>query len=324
MQASLPSELIEVFERAVTTEYVTLDARGRPVAWPVTPFLHADEGCIDVTTPLGEPEPADEADRNPHVALLFSDPAGSGLARPPMVLVQGTARVDDRDLRANRERYGRDARTKAPRTWEPPLPEALKRALACYFSRIYVHVRPERIYVWPDADVGVEPTLYDARMEEVRSGHNEEPEVDHAPPEGGGPSWDRRLEELGREHPTAALCVAGPDGFPFAVRVPVRPDRGAGMVRVETEPVGVPLEPGLASLCVHAPASGLRRRRSFQLHGDLVRDARGWGVAPRRVVGASDPPAGTALDRGRAELRAALRFRRTAKVEAHRRTERSG
>jgi hypothetical protein len=77
-----------------------------------------------VTTGLGYPKKADDAARNPKVALLFSDPTGSGLEAPPAVLVQGTAAVDDRDLEANRERYGRESAEKLPAVPDmlPPRP----------------------------------------------------------------------------------------------------------------------------------------------------------------------------------------------------------
>src|SRR4051794_38065260 len=91
MTATLPGQLREVFSRFITTEYVTVDRRGQPIAWPVTPYHHPEEGCIDVTTGLGYPKKARDAEANPQVALLFSDPLGSGLADAPMVLGQGTA-----------------------------------------------------------------------------------------------------------------------------------------------------------------------------------------------------------------------------------------
>ena len=98
----------EAFERFITCEYTTIDARRQPIVWPVTPY-YADGGpAIDVTTGLGYPKKANDARRNPHVALLFSDPTGSGVTSGLQVLVQGTAEVDDRDLAANRERYWRD------------------------------------------------------------------------------------------------------------------------------------------------------------------------------------------------------------------------
>ncbi len=76
--------------------------------------------CIDVA---GDP-PAVE---DPHVALLFADDG-------PMVLVQGTAQVED-----------------------------------------VLHVRPERVYAWASDDPDAEPRLFDAHLEEVRSGPNEGP-----------------------------------------------------------------------------------------------------------------------------------------------------
>src|SRR4051812_6037327 len=55
-----------------------------------------------------------------------------------------------------------------------------------------LRVRPERVYAWDDADA--EPRLFDAHLEEVRSGRNEEPEVPHAAPAGGRGHWDFRLD----------------------------------------------------------------------------------------------------------------------------------
>ncbi len=227
MTTSLPGELLEVFERSRTAEYVTIDAHGQPVVWPVTPAYHAAKGCIDVAR---ADERADDSRANPHVALLFCDPPGE--APPPLVLVQGIAQVD--------------ADT--------------------------IHVRPERIYVWPRADLDEEPELYDAHVDEVRSAHNQEPEVGHAAPEGGRPEWDARLDELD----DGVLAFVGPDGFPFAVRAPVQADGKAGVVWVEADPVGAPIEPGLACLCAH----------DGRLHalGDLDEEQGRWVLRPHRVA----------------------------------------
>ena len=228
MPSTLPTELQQAAERYLTSEFVTIDAIGRPIVWPVTPYFRADEGCIDVTTGVGYPKKADDAARNPHVALLFSDPTGSGMAGAPMVLVQGTARVDDTDLDANRERYEREMAEKLPALHALAPTGALKRFFSWYYDRIYLHVRPERVYVWAGAALDAEPTLYDAHVEEVRSGHNEEPEEGHVPPEGGLDVWDTRLDRLGREDATAVLAIVGPDGFPFG---PCPGPRGCRRVR---------------------------------------------------------------------------------------------
>ena len=211
MSASLPGELLEVFERSVTGELVTIDEHGHPLAWPVSPALRADAGCIEVG-PM--------AAHDPHVALLLCDDER-------MVLIQGTAQG--------------------------------------------VRVRPERVYAWPGASPDAEPLLYDWHVEEVRSAHNEEPEIGHAAPEGGPTaSWDDVLDELS---PAAALGFMGPDGFPFAVRVPVRADRDACVVRIASDPVGAPIEPGPA--CLSA--------RSVHVLGDLVEEHGVWVLQPHRL-----------------------------------------
>ena len=221
MTASLPSDVQAVFDRFITTELTTVDRAGQPITWPVTPYYRAGDPCIDVTTGLGYPKKADDARANPFVSLLFSDPTGSGLDDPPMVLVQGSAEVDDHDLEANRERYTRESVEKLPgiARWDPPDP--VKRFLSWYFTRIYIHVRPERVYVWEDART--EPQLFDAHMEEVRSGHSRSPTGSTQLPR-AGEHVAPRLQELGTSHATAVLSIVSPDGFPFAIRAPVQVD----------------------------------------------------------------------------------------------------
>ena len=139
------------------------------------PLLPGWGGTVDITTGLGYPKKANDARRNPKVALLFSDPTGSGITGGIQVLVQGTADVDDRDLAANRERYWQESWEKLPGTRKLHPPKAIRGMLGWYYTRIYVHVRPERVFVWPEGDVSKAPDCHDARLEEVRSGHSEEP-----------------------------------------------------------------------------------------------------------------------------------------------------
>ena len=232
MTRSLPPEVQDVFKQFVTTELTTIDHRGQPITWPVTPYYRAGGPCIDVTTGLGYPKKANDARDNPLVSLLFSDPTGCGLTDPPMVLVQGTAEVDDHDLDANRKRYTSESIEKLPGTAKLQPPDALKRFLTWYYTRIYIRVRPERVYVWPGGDVSVEPELHDSHIEEVRSGHSEEPPRFHAAP--------RAERHLGPAHPRARHDVPHrravdrlPDGFPFTVRVPIHVDGAARWIRID-------------------------------------------------------------------------------------------
>jgi hypothetical protein len=319
MTATLPHDVQQVFRRFVTTELTTIDRRGQPITWPVTPYYRPGADCIDVTTGLGYPKKANDAAANPKVALLFSDPTGSGLTRAPMVLVQGTADVDDRDLDANRERYIREAAEKLPETQSQLPPERVRRLFNWYFTRIYLHVRPERVYIWPDGDATQEPELLDSHMEEVRSGHDEEPETAPPRPEGGAGRWDKRIEELGEVYGTAVLSTVAPDGFPFSVRVPVDADRRAKFVRIDADPLGAPLAPGRACLTAHVHPEKFEWQRNFQVRGDLVESGDGWALLPHRLVGGFELPPGSTLQRVAMNFAKVRRFRRTAKRELARR-----
>jgi hypothetical protein len=315
MTTSLPDSVCQVFDRFITTEYTTIDRRGQPIAWPVTPYHHREAGCVDVTTGLGYPKKAWDARANPKVSLLFSDPTGSGLDDAPMVLVQGIADVDDRDLDANRERYWEESTEKLPATKDMQPPTFLRGALGWYYTRVYVHVRPERVYVWPHGDVTMEPELLDSHLEEVRSGHHEEPEVVLDPPTGREPIWDARMDELGERYPHAVLSLVAPDGFPFSVRVPITVDRSERIVRIGGGAVGIPAHPGLACLVAHDHDPDFRWQRNFQVRGDLVERDGDWVLVPQKLVGGFELPPGSTLSKYRLNLAKMMRYRKHAKRE---------
>jgi hypothetical protein len=308
--ASLPDDVQDVFARFITTEYTTIDARGRPITWPVTPYYRRGAGAIDVTTGAGYPKKALDARRNPRVALLFSDPTGCGLQDPPAVLVQGTAKVDDADWDANRRRYERESAEKLPAIKEMAPPEFMMRFFRWYYARLYVYVRPERIFVWRgDGD----PEIHDSHLEEVRSGHVEEPEAGPPAPEGGPDAWDERMDELGDRYPTAVVSFVAPDGFPFAARVPISVDRAAHRVRIASVPAQAPMLSGPACVTAHDHDPGFKWQRNFQVRGDLVEEDGGWSVVPHRLVGGFELPPTSLLARYRLNLAKIRRFRKTAK-----------
>jgi hypothetical protein len=313
MTGSLPQDVQQVFDRFLTTEYTTIDGRGQPITWPVTPYYSPGAETIDVTTGLGYPKKANDAAVNPQVALLFSDPTGSGVDHAPTVLVQGTATVDDRDLEANRERYEREVAEKLPATQDMQPPGPIKRTMLWYYARIYVKVRPERVWVWRDGCES-DPELLDAHLEEVRSGHDEEPDAEHAGPKQREPVWDERIDELGSRYDTAVVSIVAPDGFPFSARVPVRVDREARRIRLEQAPGGAPMQPGLACLAAHEHAENFTWQQNFQVRGDLVEDDQGWAIVPAKLIGGFEIPKGQ-VAMLRANFKKSMRFRKTAKRE---------
>jgi hypothetical protein len=311
--ASLPQEVREAFGSFVTCEYTTIDSRQQPIVWPVTPYYSDGDPCIDVTTGLGYPKKARDARRNPHVAMLFSDLTGCGIDSGINVLVQGTADVDDRDLLANRERYWRESAEKLPATREMHPPKLLRSLFDWYYTRIYVHVRPERVFVWPSGDVTSPPEVLDAHMDEVRSGHSEEPLEPHEPQIGGSLAWDSRIEELDRRYETAVVAWVAPDGFPLAARLPVSLDRSARRISVDADPAGLPLTAGPVCVTAHRHSPTFTWQENFQVRGDLVEADGGWAVVPRKLVGGFELPDESESARYRRNLAKSIRFYRTAR-----------
>jgi len=321
MTATLPQEVRDAFEHFVTCEYATIDARQQPIVWPVTPYCLQGAATIDVTTGLGYPKKANDARHNPQVALLFSDPTGSGIESGIRVLVQGIADVDDRDLRANRERYWRESSKKLPGTRDMHPPKLLRGLFGWYYTRIYVHVRPERVFVWPDGDLTEQPEIHDAHMEEVRSGRVETSLEPHEPAAGGGVVWDGRIEELGRRYETAVLSWVAPDGFPLAARLPVSLDASARRISLDGEPAGLPLIEGRACLTAHSHSPDFTWQENFQVRGDLVRAGGRWQLVPHKLVGGFELPDESTLAGYRRNLKKSIRFYRTARQQLKTRSD---
>jgi Pyridoxamine 5'-phosphate oxidase len=309
MTSTLPPEVRDAFDRFITCEFTTIDASKQPITWPVTPYYEQGGPTIDVTTGLGYPKKADDARAHPSVALLFSDPTGSGVEQPITVLVQGTATVDDEDLEANAERYIRESGEKLPATKKMSPPKPIRPLFNFYYARMYIKVRPERVFVWPAGDLSQEPEVHGAHLEEVRSGHTEEPPEQHGDPARGSPSWDQRMDFL-REHESGVLSWLGPDGFPISVRVPHRADPGRREIRIEREPAALPILEGRACLTVHRHSPDFTWQQNMQVRGNLGRDENGLRLVPRKIVGGFELPPGR-FSRFRDFIRKGPGFHRT-------------
>jgi Pyridoxamine 5'-phosphate oxidase len=291
MTSSLPREAREAFNRFVTCELTTVDAAMQPITWPVTPYYQEGGPTIDVTTGLGYPKKADDARAHPSVSLLFSDPTGSGIGSGLRVLVQGTATIDDADLKANAERYVRESGVKLPATKKMNPPKLIRPMFNWYYARLYIKVRPERVFVWPEGDLAEEPAIHDAHMEEVRSGHTEEPVADHGKTPKAPPVWDQRMDFLS-EHDTGVLSWIGPDGFPISVRVPFTADAPSKSISIDAVPAALPLLEGRACLTVHQHSPDFTWQRNMQVRGTLEPSDGGWRLVPRRIVGGFELPPG--------------------------------
>lgn len=267
-QVGWPTELLEVFEGAITCEYASLTRAAAPVTVPTTPYVGA-LGTLDISTGLTYPAKAERARRNPKVAMLFADPIGSGRSDAPVVLVRGHAAVRDADLQANTDRYARASMAKLPAAAEGQ-PKALLRRLAFYYARIWVEVTPLHIRWWPDRSLASEPQSWHAGPDLHL------PDSDRAPNGSQPPPWldpPQRWREVAaralRELPFADLTVVGGDGFPICVPVAT-----GGMNGTEvplTIGAGAPeLPQGRACLTVHSHDEHFSTQENHTLIGTFA------------------------------------------------------
>jgi hypothetical protein len=310
----LPAEVRQVFERSFVCEYTSLTRAGRPVTWPVTPYVGKD-GTLDVTTGLSYPDKAERARRDPRVALLYSDPVGSGLDRPPVVLVQGRAAVRDADLQANTDRYVREALTKAGNGLADA-PLFLLRGLTWYFARIYVEVAPERVTWWPAGDLSAAPRTWTCP-----SGTSF-PRSDLAPsgprlPSRSAPPVDWRpyaVRAMGLGAPVVSM-VAG--GLPVTVRARSVVRTGSGFEVLL--PAGVTGTPGPVCLTFHR-SSGTGGQENVVLLGSTTGSGDLLEVEVERAL-TDWSLAGGPVGRTWSFLRHAKELRKRVRAEAARRDQ---
>ncbi len=259
-----PEELLPLFERALTVEHASLTRAGLPVTYPLTPYVGDDRTTLDVSTGLTYPAKAERARRNPKVALLYSDPVGSGLEEAPVALVQGLATVRDSDLQANTDRYVRLSMAKLRAVYEGQ-PKFVLRSLAWYFVRIWMEVTPTRILWWPAGRLEEPP------REWVAPAGTTAPNSDPAPPGKQPGSWKeqpsewRPAAELAlRELPLRDLTFVGADGFPICVPVRNVSLEPAGFrLRAARVPGATPEGPACLTFHTHDAGFTSQQNRAF-------------------------------------------------------------
>jgi hypothetical protein len=215
----LPPEVWSVLDRSITVDYTSLTRAGAPVMVPVTPYVSDDRATLDVSTGLTYPTKAERARRNPKVALLYSDPLGSGLVQPPVVLVQGLATVRDADLQANTDRYIRLAMEKTPAAFQGQ-PKFLLRSVGWYFTRIWIHITPLRVWWWDSKAMTSEPGQWTAPTETTAPSsdpapHGKQPAAWQEPPS----DWRALARDAIPRLDQRSLAWVGPDGFPVSAPV---------------------------------------------------------------------------------------------------------
>ncbi len=262
-------------------ELVTLARDGSPVCWPMLPDL--DRGRISFSTGYTYPAKARNAQRDPRIAALFSDPTATG--RPeadPLVLVQGIAQVFDEDLQRNTDRYVNQLLRKGSVMSLVLRVPLLRQSMVGYLARIWIEVTPGQEYVWPRGD-GLPESLRRASRPATFS-----PGARITLP-------DDVFTWLPRYTRPPVLSYVDAAGWPVATRVQAT----IGRDHIEIESELEPSEGAPACLTYHRLIGNYRANDTFIIRGHF--DAAGRLIA-EKVVGFG----GTRDDRGLGSLKVTL------------------
>ena len=282
-------------------EFVTLTRDGSPVCWPLLPDFEHER--LIFNTGYVYPTKARNAQREPRVAALFSDPTATRRSDDdPLVLVQGIAEVFDHDLQRNTERYvDQHIRKKSPLRPILRMP-LLRQFLVGYLTRIWIEVLPKQEYVW---------------AREPRGGPLPGPLRTASRPGAFSPRPGITLPEgvftwLPRYTRPPVLSYLDAEGWPAAMRVQATLKRECDHIALESEldtSEGAP-----ACLTYHRLIGNYRANDAFLIRGHF--DAAGR-LIPENVVGYG----GTQDDRGVGSfklMRMLWEFRRQLKTQLER------
>jgi hypothetical protein len=265
--------------------FVTLARDGSPVCWPLLPDFERER--LIFNTGYAYPAKARNAQREPRVAALYSDPTASGRSDDdPYVLVQGTAEVFDEDLQRNTERYVDHLLRQAPMTFRLPLrTPLLRQLLAGYVARIWIEVTPKEEYAWSREGSLPDPLRVASRPRSRPEG---------TPLAAGIALPEELFTWLPRYSRPPVLAYLDARGWPAAIRVRATLKRGCNHIEIESEIE--PSEGAPVCLTYHRLLGYYRANDAFIIRGHF--GARGR-LIPEKVVGYG----GTGDDRGLGSLK---------------------
>ncbi|MCC0100634.1 pyridoxamine 5'-phosphate oxidase family protein [Streptomyces flavotricini] len=242
-----------------TCEFATLARSGTPLAWP-TAVARRPEGTLLLTTSLAFAQKALNVRRDGRVALLFSDPTGSGLDPAPQVFVGGRAQCPDEIATGpeGAEDYWRMLFERQPHS-RSYLSPPMRPLMQWYYLRLLITVEPEQLTVRPPLAGLSEPG---------------------APAAVTGTEALSGAAQLSR-FPTAVLAALDATGAPLLARTRPRPTPAGYLVDV---PPDCAVERGPASLLVHRHDERLNHMYNASVRGDLRRTDGGWLLVPSVVV----------------------------------------
>ncbi|MFF4113088.1 pyridoxamine 5'-phosphate oxidase family protein [Streptomyces sp. NPDC001714] len=255
--ALLDSAPLDVLDAYRTCEFATLGRDGTPLAWP-TAVLRRPDGTLLLSTSLAFAQKALNIRRDGRVALLFSDPTGSGLEKAPQIFVGGHAHCPDEIMTGPQgaEDYWRMLFERQPHS-RSYVTAPMRLVMDWYYLRLLITVTPHQVVVRPPVPAS-------------------EGFAAPAAPTGAQVG----AAQLAR-YPTAVLAARDSSGAPLLARTRPVPTSQGFTVDV---PADCPAAPGPAALLVHRHDDRLNHMQNALVRGELREDGRGRVLVPAKVV----------------------------------------
>jgi hypothetical protein len=267
----IPSEVEAVFREFRTCEFTTVNKQRQPLTWPIEPFFREEDGRLIVTSSIAFPVKSQNARRHPKVALLFSDPTGSGLQDPPAVLVHGDAIVEELtgDPDWSYDMF-RESVLRQPNTRKFVGNPIAQRLFLFQYQRIAVISQPRRLLIWPHGDFTALPTkieLGSAGTHQAEPGNQPSSSEDAT---SARRAWNKALVECARVYSSGVLTIVEPSGYPVSVRCTAQLDDAHHVVTLSGLPEQVPGGwKGKACLLFHRHNEHLGDQHELMIKGVL-------------------------------------------------------
>ena len=154
---ALPVEIEELLNAALVGELTVLDAKDRPVTYPLIPLY--DGAKVYMTSSVLFARKLEHIKANPRVSFTITDPVGARIEPFRRATIQGDARVIEDDLHSGWERV-------LP-LWtekEPIIGDLVKKrfAMPLFWERAVIELVPRRALLWRDGRTDVPPEVFES------------------------------------------------------------------------------------------------------------------------------------------------------------------
>ncbi|WP_414943541.1 pyridoxamine 5'-phosphate oxidase family protein [Amycolatopsis sp. cmx-11-32] len=145
----IATDVAEVLAEVRVLEMAIIGRDGSPQVRPMASAWVSESQQVVITTPVSYPQKAFDMRRNGRVALLYSDPVGSGLTNARTVLLQGVVSAPDvvatpQDLKE----YWRELFRKNPNLVEEFADEGARSTMDWYYLRLPFFLLRKRCTSW--------------------------------------------------------------------------------------------------------------------------------------------------------------------------------